>query len=551
MDSGSVSRVNKILLPILNYHEYKKDLTRGHNSLVQSYELRGRTNTESNPKNHLNQNIPRLITESYSNNEKNYKYEPFFSNGIRLSEHFQGNKVQYSSKYVRVKNSVEDLMYRLRHENYKKGIQIEKQLAHDHIFQHPAMNIFMTNPELIQNQYIKRLKPVVNSIEDGEDPNQKDEIEVGQPIFYTQIVQVQRKKTEEVKKEVVIEPVIEEPEEKEEIPLYKDNPEEEEDPRFRRGRRKAKKLWRIARGWVNVSLYYFIHKDLSNQRDSKLSSIDNHKRSLRDHQDWLITWFKSVQKGFINDLLVDPDLNLSFNNYSGSLKLQEQSEKIISLINLLMRNLIIATSKASKIPKEVLTCLAYYCQNDIYLTKKLLSTFEVFRLDFSLNGMIRNHNEISISMLIVFFVISKTFIQRILMKIHDHFPGFKNFKFLSLSLKYLCSVIHYLIQDAFNDTPPKLKSILVYLNYLKSYKIKEPLILELYDSDIIKDTSIKYVDKDEFTSNLVPREVISDFFVINKDECSKIKKLFMQWGTQMGMLVRKRILNKHDGQSSG
>lgn len=502
----------------------------------------------------LSNNTDSFTSHPYTLDINKYNYEPFYNDKLSDTYSKLKNNYQYNDKYRKLKNSIEDLSFKISHENKKKVCLMEKIFVNNKVLQHPAMNIFMANPSLInniQNQYLIRKENKFDEI--GQDPNDSNsnEIEVGKEVMfnkqdYLEYIKNLLKEIERLKNELKNNKTLEEKsiisskisEKTKVIEEYKSlKSENNKDMKNR-----IRELWRIARAFKNISLYYFIRNKLSKKRSIKLHDIEQHRKQLRNHQSYIIDWFKDTQQSFINDLLVDSDLNLAFNNNSGSVKIKNQSEKIISLINLLLRNLINSSSQSSMLPINLLEALKIFCNNNVYVAKKLLSTYEIFRLDFALDGRIINHTETTIAMLIAFFVFSKTFVYRIFLKIHDNYKQFKNYKHILLNLKYISSILIYLIHDAFNLNPNKMESILVYLNYLKSYQIKNKEIFQLKDIEIIKDASIKYTNYDEFAIDLIPREAISEFFIVNKSSCDKIKKIIIQWSVELGKYIRKNLL---------
>lgn len=511
-------RINKILLPVLeDYSYYKKDLNRGHNSLIRS-----------------------------QFNKDNLKLTPFTSleidpikrnNKLNLKEY--DSMLEKRIKYNKLKFSIDELQYKVNRNNLKKEILKEKIFAHNNLFFHPQLSQFMIHPSKIyqlENQYnfVKTHNNPDELVELGKNPYEdKDEIEVGKPVYY--------------EKQIVIKKVYKK--KKKEVVKKKDSPKISIKTlssikiidKYHNDEIHRRKIMSRFRAGVNILLYYFVHKDLSANRNKRNMEMESHRLQLRPDQKSLIQWFRDTQTSFINELMVYPNLDLSFNNFSGSIKLQEQSEKIMSLLNLLMRNLLRASTEGKHIPEGVISSLKPYCSNNVYLAKMLLTTYEIFRLDFALNGSIINQNEHTSAMLVIFFVFTKTFINRILNKILDHYKEFKNYKYITLSMKFLSSILQYLIEELFDLNPIKKQNILIYLNYLKNYKEKKPNVIKLEGSDIIKNNAIEYNDWCEFNFNLVPKDAISDFFVLNREKLDEFKQILLQWGIKISDYVKKRI----------
>ncbi len=268
--------------------------------------------------------------------------------------------------------------------------------------------------------------------------------------------------------------------------------------------------------------------------------MEKHKADLKIHVNTLIDWFKEIEKSFIDQFIADPDLNLAFNNQSGEYTIKDKSEKILSLLSLFMKNLLLASKQVSTIPKSVLSAIKQFSVNYIYITPRLLSTYEVNRLVFALDGRLINQTDSTMSMLIVFFVFIKTFIRRILLRIHDHYKEFKNFKYITISLRYFSSILQYVIEDLYMETPVKTREILVWLNYYRSYNLINDEIKKLKGVDIIKNSSVSFKDENEFPAP-ISKENLLRFFDLNKDKIKNIQKLIYQWGQQMGTLVRNKL----------
>ena len=521
-------RMNKILLPVLeDYSYYKRDLKREKNSIILNYEK------------NYNQPLQLIPYESIQADLNKRK--------VKLDIEKYDQHLEDRIKYNKLKFSVDEMRYEINRNNYKKEKRMEMIMAENNLFFHPQFSQFMIHPtkiKQIENHYNKDYyawwDKYYNNycIELGRNPYEdKDEIEVGKPAYEKKEIIIKQEVRQFVKKEEKESvksktPVIHTP-----VSIHSD---------FKREPKKAnQKHWKKLIAFMNIALYYFTHFRLSKKRHIRNKEIDDHRKSLKHDQESIIKWFKKIQKTFIDELLTFSDINLAFNNFSGSLKLHELGEKTVSLLKLVVRNVLAATIKGNEIPEEVLQALNYFCLNKSYQAKKLLSTFEVFRLDFLVNGSIINLTETTIAMLMVFFVFIKTFVHRILLKIHDHYPEFKNYKYISLSMKYFSSVLVYLVEDTFRDKPKKQKNIIIYLNYIKNYKIKVPEIMAIKDDKILNNDSIEYDDINEFSVGLVPRESISNFFELYKDECEEIKKYLRQWGVQMGMYIRRKYFNKN------
>lgn len=526
---------NKLILPIItNYTDYKLDKKRGKNSILD---------------NETNENLKKSIQKT-----KPSYYYPLLS---------ENNNIIKSStikdKYYNLQSDIYEFQYKTKRKIKKNEMTKEKIMTGNYLFNHPAMNIFMIHPSLMNNIryqfYSKDSNKSKEFIEEGRNPNENDDVYGGLPIYNDvncYIDEIKKLKNELIEKNEMIDKLNEEvnkkneekkeekeekeEEKKEEIPLLKNEISDEE-----KGKR-LKELWRICRGWVNISKYYYIRKRVSKIRKQKLIQMEAHKKDIKTHVEWIIDWFKEVQQKFIDQLLVDSDMNLSFNNTSGKYLIKDKSEKIISLLSLLIKNLLSSCKNENGITARLVSSLKAFTQNHIYLSPKILSTFEINRLEFDIEGRIINLTESNLSMMVIFFLIVKVIINRILLKIHDNYSLFKNYKYISLSMKYFSSILYYIIEEIYIEKSPKLMDILIILNYSFSYKLINEEISLLKDIDIIKNSSIEYKDKNEFI-NPIQKEGISSFFQMNKSEIEKMKKLIFQFGIQLGTIIREKVMN--------
>lgn len=298
---------------------------------------------------------------------------------------------------------------------------------------------------------------------------------------------------------------------------------------------KKKDWWRVARAFVNIGKFYYVSNKYGKFSHTRNELINKNKQAIGSHQDSIINWFNQFQTAFYDEFREIPDMNLAFTNYSGDLKIQEQSQKIIAILNVFLKNIILYASKPSDIPVKVQEIIYNYIKEKAYFSPRLLSTYEINRLDFNFYGGVKNHTDASIGMVVALFLFSKTFVHRILLRIKDYIPDFKSFRYIDTSMKYVGSVFHYLTRDAFRGNPVLTKDILALMNYYRNYHIANEAVEKSID---VLNNNIQYKDIDEFSAGLVPEEQITAFFQKNVTFCEKFKKFIFQWAVGVGRAIR-------------
>jgi hypothetical protein len=107
-------------------------------------------------------------------------------------------------------------------------------------------------------------------------------------------------------------------------------------------------------------------------------------------------------------------------------------------------------------------------------------------------------------------------------------------------MKYVGSVLHYLIRDAFRANPPMIKDILALFNYYRNYHIYNEEIEK--NHDIFNANILSLGDDDRnISKDLVPENSISAFFQTNPKWVDGIKRYISQWATNLGKFVRLRF----------
>ena len=232
-------------------------------------------------------------------------------------------------------------------------------------------------------------------------------------------------------------------------------------------------------------------------------------------------------------------MNLQFSNQSGSLKISEQSQKIMAILSIFLNNLLANSSNVNVVPEKIQKLLYNYLRNRAYFPKGFLTTFEINRFDFNFFGGTKNNTDYVIAMLVGLFIISRAFVHQILLHPIDLFDEFKKFPYIQVNCKYIGSILHYITREAFKTNPPMIKEILALHNYYRNYHI--------YNDQIEKETdyfnnNVVYKDSDELSEDLVAEDSISKFFEDNAKWCNMFKKHIFQWAATIGKFIKAKYI---------
>jgi len=302
-----------------------------------------------------------------------------------------------------------------------------------------------------------------------------------------------------------------------------------------------KDWWQVLINWVYTYRFYLTAKKYGKFSNTRNQIISTLSKEIYIDLDTIKNWLKLIQQDFMDEFKVFPDLNLSFNNYSGSYKIQEQSQKIMALINKFIKGLIKASSKGSDVPDKIQKILYKYIKNKGYFPKKFLSTFEIYRLDFNFYGGTKNHSDASIGMIIALLIISRTFVLQVLMHPVENYEEFRNYKYIQITCKYVGSIIHYLVRDTFKTNPPMVKEILALLNYYRNYHIYNE---QIENAGNVFKNDVQYKDVDEISTDLVQESTISSFFESNQKWVEGMKKYIFQWAINLSKFIRLKFQNE-------
>jgi hypothetical protein len=255
-------------------------------------------------------------------------------------------------------------------------------------------------------------------------------------------------------------------------------------------------------------------------------------------------WIISIEQPFWDEFKVFEDLDVSFKNIDSTLKIQEKSQIIIAIIKKYMENLISSTSKMTKVPQEIQKVFFNYTRNKAYFPKQYLTTFQVNRLEFDVFGATQRITDPQAGMILAFLIICGVTVQQVLLHMKDVFPDFKHFPNITLTAKYIGSILHYLTRDTFQNEPEMIKELLVLLNYYRNYHLFNEQVEK--QRDVFNNNELEFTDVDEFAEYLIPEDTITKFWELNKQFVITYKNFIYAWATKLAGLVRRKYRKTTD-----
>jgi len=301
--------------------------------------------------------------------------------------------------------------------------------------------------------------------------------------------------------------------------------------------------WNSIINWIQIHRYYLIIKRYTSLSNTRNKNIILAKKEFAGDLDIIKTWLKFVQEEFLSEIQFLTEINVSFNNKSGTFTIDEQSKKIIALINKLIKCLMKSSYKGMNIPEKVHKVIFKYIKNHAYYPKSYLTTFEVQRLDFDFMGATQYNDEFSTGMLLALLILSRTLILQIFLHPIENYPELKHVKGIEEAFKYIGSILHYLIRDSFKATPAPLQNIIILHNYYKNYHIfNDALSKKQKEDDYFNNP--ENIDVDEISTLLIKESTISTFFDINSKWATEIKDNVFQWAVSLGKFIKSKNLSE-------
>lgn len=294
--------------------------------------------------------------------------------------------------------------------------------------------------------------------------------------------------------------------------------------------------WKLAKDFVNMYKFFSVGNKYGKHSTVRNPVIAEMTKSVLPHLESIKSWILSCMGGFVREMQIFPDLNLGFNNNSGKLTIQGQSQKIMALLKILVVDIAKRSSNANELPAKIQELIYKYIREKAYYPKKFLTSFVVNRVDFNFFGGTKNLSDAQVGMICAFLIISKTLVQQVMLYPKHNFEQFKNFKSIEISCRYLGSILHYITRDAFNASPPMVKEILALLNYYRNYHIYNEQVEK--QVDIFSENAMVFRDQDELAKDLIPESSITEFFNMNAKWCAQMKSLIYQWACNLARQIK-------------
>ena len=299
--------------------------------------------------------------------------------------------------------------------------------------------------------------------------------------------------------------------------------------------------WRLAKSFLYIYTFFSFARKYGTKSIERSTKIALRTKEITSDIAKVKEWLILILQPFWEEFKVFQELNISFQNIDPEVKIKERSQLIIALIKKFMENLLSKSNKLHDIPITIQKVLYSYIKDKAYFSKLYLTTFQVNRLNFDVFGATKNVNESQGGMLIAFFVICGITVQQILLHIKEVFPDMKDFPTISLTAKYIGSIIHYLTRDTFQMEPEMVKEILVLMNYYRNYHLLNEEVEQVGSG--IKE-KMKFKDKDEFERFLIPEKNISKFWEYNQAFIKAYKNFIFTWASKLARTIKKRYKDK-------
>ena len=295
--------------------------------------------------------------------------------------------------------------------------------------------------------------------------------------------------------------------------------------------------WKVTRSFVNMYKFFSIEEKLGKNslvRDEAITKITN---SLFEHINTIASWLVTIEDSFISDMKAYNSLNINFTDKTNKNSFKKCSENITSILTKFETNLLNKTSKPSDVPEKIQDILQKFIKENTYLPKKYLSTFEINRLDFNFFGQINNINQNQAAMILVYLIVSRAMIQKILLLPTQSLPQYKNSKNIQQSCFMLGSILHYLVRGAFSKFTPLVKKFLPLVNYYRNYSEMKNNIedqIENNPDDFINE------DIDEICFNLIAENDLNQFWKENASWADSFKQKIFDWGLSLVKIISSK-----------
>ena len=480
------------------------------------------------PKITLNQKLPYLYS-----NSGNGMINPLF-NSYQLSNNLNQNNYNNFSPYYQSPKLVMGLpliihqakKYKIKNKNFIPALNktnLQKIRLKKNVSNLVTSNIIQetinTPQRIISPDYESKLDEL---------PKRKGERKMDKRLFFGKIIK--RNKTED-NIERGIKPFH--------ITKIRDNP--------------FKKWWSLLRYFVKIYYFFSISKVYTKKikliREKEIIPIEN---NLVNEIYILRNWILELEGTYWTDLIKYKDVNTSFNEFDSFNKIKENSRTLLLLIDDYLYNLRIGTIKIEQIPEEVQKIIYRFIRKNTYFPSKYLNLFHIKRLNFDFYGRCLNNTSEQSGMLLCYLLISSISVQQILLNIKFIFKKLKPYDNISITCKYVASILYYLEREAYINKTKISNDYLSLFNYYRSYHLSSSIIEKENNTNILLgvNESMNFVKYKEDTNNDIYNKLLIDDKTIDKfwEVNSKIMKGFSNslyiWSTNLAKLILKKLETK-------
>jgi len=312
-----------------------------------------------------------------------------------------------------------------------------------------------------------------------------------------------------------------------------------------------KKWWHLLKYFTTVYYYFSVLKKYTNKikviREKEINDIEE---NLVDEIHKIRNWIIELQGKFWSNLIKYKNISTSFTEDDSIDKIHRNSKVFLELIDQYLYNLKIQTNDIEQIPEDVQKIIYRFIKKNAYFPSKYLNFFHIKRLTFDFYGSCLNNTLEYSGMLLCYLLISSISVQQILLNIKFIFKPLKPYENISITAKYMASILYYLERDAFVGEIKLNNIYLNIINYYKCYHLSNYIIDNEKNIKILlgikKDAKIN-TDNEE-TSNdiynklLIDDKIIEKFWENNFKLMKKFSSSLFLWSRNLARL----ILNKYE-----
>lgn len=312
-----------------------------------------------------------------------------------------------------------------------------------------------------------------------------------------------------------------------------------------------KKWWYLLKYFTTVYYYFSVLKKYTNKiKVIRAKEINDIEENLVDEVNKVRNWIIELQGKFWSNLIKYKNISTSFTEDDSIDKIHRISKVFLELIDQYLYNLKIQTNDIEQIPEDVQKIIYRFIKKNAYFPSKYLNLFHIKRLIFDFYGSCLNNTLEYSAMLLCYLLISSISVQQILLNIKFIFKQLKPYENISITAKYMASILYYLERDAFVGEI-KLKDIYLNItNYYKCYHLSNFIIDNEKNIKILlgikKDTKINIdnedINNDIYNKLLIDDKIIEKFWENNFKVMKKFSSSLFLWSRNLARL----ILNKYE-----